>query len=427
MARGSSIYSVLRGKLGANVLYRIKSPSNKERQGIREYVASPNNPKTIGQAQQRMKFKVVQAQYKILKSVIDRGFEGIAYGNASRLKFLSLSLRDYFGPFVSKDDTTPWPAAVTISKGSLPPISCYFDTGFVSSVRSDLQIPRVAPEGVDDRLSPGTVAELTKCLIAGNTDIQDGDQLTFVMCYKYDKGIIYRVNSINLSLADDDPLSKTGITVMQQGETGYFYSFYNDISRDENEEIIAAAVIQSRDGGTQHLRSTAQLALKPSWVTPLVEASVVDAALASYMSEDAASAIDWPVEKYSEDSAPVRYKVVSIPVSAITFQKKTAAGAWETVEAPANLTGPFSVAGFVAADGGIGIFEDPDNHLLDGNLDPGARATLYKVWGAGDVELCLSYRGQGASVEYTAPVSARDEASLDKAYLLKADYPELIV
>ena len=84
MAKGVGLIGNFKGKVGNTVGYSLKDSNNKQTQGIRVYQPVVRNPKTYAQAEQRMKLAPINATYRALKMIIDRGQEGLAYGNKSR-------------------------------------------------------------------------------------------------------------------------------------------------------------------------------------------------------------------------------------------------------------------------------------------------------------------------------------------------------
>ena len=93
MAKGIGLIGNFRGKVGNMVGYNLKDSNNKQTQGVRVYQPVVKNPKTYGQAEQRAKLAPINATYRALKAIIDRGQEGKAYGNKSRLAWLSAAMK----------------------------------------------------------------------------------------------------------------------------------------------------------------------------------------------------------------------------------------------------------------------------------------------------------------------------------------------
>ena len=81
MAKGIGLIGNFRGKVGNMVGYNLKDSNNKQTQGVRVYQPVVKNPKTYAQAEQRAKLSPINATYRALKPIIDRGQESKAYGN----------------------------------------------------------------------------------------------------------------------------------------------------------------------------------------------------------------------------------------------------------------------------------------------------------------------------------------------------------
>lgn len=184
MAKGSAM-GLWKGKKGSSVFYRIANSNNKEVQGIREYNPSPTNPQSNAQASQRLKMQAAQRVFGALGSILRRSWQGVKYGQRSYQKFLTLALSMEEGyPYEVKDDYRAAPGRYQISSGTLLPVETYYgdiDRHYTSLVAAD-QDPQSA-SGFQGVIEPTTsVQAISSELIAGNTQLQEGDQLTFVAC-----------------------------------------------------------------------------------------------------------------------------------------------------------------------------------------------------------------------------------------------------
>ena len=119
MAKGSAM-GIWRGRKGSSVFYYIKNSSNAQKQGIRERNYEVSNPKSYAQAGQRMKLLAVQRFYNQQKEVLQRGWEGVAYGTPTRRKFLKYALKTDLAKIASitKDATVVPPSELLVSRGS---------------------------------------------------------------------------------------------------------------------------------------------------------------------------------------------------------------------------------------------------------------------------------------------------------------------
>lgn len=274
MAKALGLIGNFKGKLGNTVGYSLKDSNNKQTQGVRVYQPIVRNPKTAAQAEQRAKLAPINATYRALKMVIDRGQEGKAYGNKSRLAWLSAAMKAFNGGWFEKGTAITAPALVPLTKGSL---SCPFalESGSNSVEISDIQ-------GVSQATT--TIGALSTALIVNYPSIHEGDQITFVAVSNMDSSIEGTVVSfvVNKSSNDAIPsgLSCGNETVIATPSTG---------------NPIAGAIILSREGENgAHLRSTTDLVSLDSYDSTKLAPAAKEAAIESYMSQGANT--DWAEE-----------------------------------------------------------------------------------------------------------------------------------
>lgn len=274
MAKGLGLIGNFRGKLGNAVGYQLKDSNNKQTQGVRVYQPVVKNPKTAGQAEQRARMAVINATYRALKSVIDRGQEGVAYGNKSRLRWLSDAMKSFNGAWYEKGALIGQPALVPIAKGSLAPLNFTANDEMVDIVCT----------GVTSASAVSTIGEVSTLLKAGYPSLKDGDQITIVMCGSLNGALNADVISFEIDTTDTTPT-----TLFRAGE--------DKLSHESANGFSCSTIIVSREGESgQHLRSTATLDV---WASMKEEApfnaAAKQAAIASYMT--AGASVDWPVEK----------------------------------------------------------------------------------------------------------------------------------
>lgn len=312
MAKGNFLTSIVRGKLGEMVGYANTNSNDKVKQAWRSYRAHISNPRTEGQARQRMIVSNLTQNYTALKEIITRGFEGTKYGGKSYQRFLSLNMKNAGqGPYIPKGTrSTPLPIpGMQISEGSIISVAV---TGVAGGymLNSDLYL---------NSTSMATVGDLSSRLISQNTDIQNGDQLTFIMVSETENlEYVYRFSSMIVDTMSDFTLTYTagtgGARSYVTGPNGIYF-LYNAVTDGRvlsfslidplnlNEVAVAGAVIQSRQGSDgKWLRSPAFM-----WVnegnTDIMQyfsAEMYQLALDSYMNEGKSVSTDWPVEPDAE-------------------------------------------------------------------------------------------------------------------------------
>lgn len=276
MAKSIGLIGNFRGKVGNMVGYNLKDSNNKQTQGVRVYQPVVKNPKSYAQAEQRAKLAPINATYRALKAVIDRGQESKAYGNKSRLAWLKSALKSYNGTWFEKGSVVNYPVLVELTKGSLA-------TQFTFSA-SDDRLTMVA--SITAAGDTPTVGEISTGLIAKYPLLKDGDQITFVAVGSVvNGGLISDVRSFIVdstsTTAADDAYSVDGSNLVV--ELGL-------------DTADAVAVICSREGdGGQHLRNTVALKATSSYPESSTWDASKELAIQSYMAGGVSS--DWPEEQ----------------------------------------------------------------------------------------------------------------------------------
>ena len=274
MAKALGLIGNFKGKLGNTVGYSLKDSNNKQTQGVRVYQPVVRNPKTAAQAEQRCKLAPINATYRALKMIIDRGQEGKAYGNKSRLAWLRDALKAFEGGYFVKGAAINMPALVPLTKGSLP-------VSFNPDASADhivLSVPSVSAE------TTTTFGALCTALVGRFSGLQDGDQVTFVETYDNDGFIGCLIESIVI-----DSTSTAAIPSFIEVDDGSVDVFAGLKSG------TAVAVIVSREGDNgAHLRNSVSLTKAENYETNTLAPTAKQAAIESYMSQGANT--DWAEE-----------------------------------------------------------------------------------------------------------------------------------
>lgn len=274
MAKAQGIIGNFKGKVGNMVGYQLTDSNNKQTQGIRIYQPNVKNPKTSAQAEQRAKLAPINATYRALKMIIDRGNEGLPYGNKSRLAWLKMAFMAENMPWIEKGNQTGFPVGCVISKGSLPTFKC--TVGAEELKLTDAQIT--------DQSSMSTIGALSSLMLSHFPGLKAGDQVTIVGIANQAGAMVSRVESFVLDIE-----SAEANNIFVAGDGCYSYQALGG--------LIAGTVILSREGNDgQHLRSTQTLVID----TDASEAAPYDAtsktaAIKSYMTSGAANT-DWAEE-----------------------------------------------------------------------------------------------------------------------------------
>ena len=274
MGKGIGLIGNFKGKVGNTVGYKLTASNNGQTQGIRVYQPIVKNPKTAGQAEQRAKLLAVNATYRALKMVIDRGNEGLPYGNKSRLAWLKTALKAEKMPWIEKGAAVKMPVLCQLTKGSLASIAD------VDSGDANIQLS-VSGATADTK----TVDALSTLILAQYSTLKNGDQLTFIEIVGVGDTINARVASLVI-----DTTSKEAIAAPFTCDEDYLHAWKG------NGIGIAGTIIVSRQGDNgEHLRSTDFLSKLSGYDDTVLADAAKTAAIASYRAS-AASNSDWAEE-----------------------------------------------------------------------------------------------------------------------------------
>lgn len=308
MAKGSAM-GLWRGRKGSNVFYRIANSSNGQQQGIRQRVFDVKNPKTAAQAQQRIKMRAAQNFYNALAPVLDRARQGVKYGGMTRQNFMSAALKMQVGfPNIEKGDPAAVPGEYLVAKGSLNGFS------FRRSNPTSGEIEFNAPVTLTTMLEfdgDVTIDQTILDDITSNGSIHEGDQLTIIACRKIGGSFIYTVNSVLLKVGEVLP--------------DCFAVWVNGIFSIGGSNLVAAAVILSRQNGTSYLRSNATMGIFLTRLTDYFGDEARRAGIRSYMAAGSRNAnVDWPVEPIPEVGEVIYqpYTLSGLTGSAAAFNGK---------------------------------------------------------------------------------------------------------
>ena len=274
MAKGIGLIGNFRGKVGNMVGYNLKDSNNKQTQGVRVYQPVVKNPKTYGQAEQRAKLAPINATYRALKMIIDRGQEGKAYGNKSRLAWLSDAMKAFNGGWFEKGAAITAPALVPLTKGSIPETFVQAD---------DFPTPMINLSD-EPSVQPTTIGAMASVLLAEFSALHEGDQITIIKVETVSGSFIPKIESLVLDTTSTEALPSIVEFDADQ------IKFFND-----NVNAVANAIIISREGDNgAHLRSTTSLVSGLGYNTDLLAPAAKEAAIKSYMSAGANT--DWAEE-----------------------------------------------------------------------------------------------------------------------------------
>lgn len=163
-----------KGKVGSSIFYTIKNSNNKVTQGERIYQPNVTNPQSESQRAQRMKMKPATNFYMALSGILDHSWEGVKYGAMSRQYFLQLAMgktQEVF-PYLLKGENKFVPGPYPISRGSLQSVQWTFEGNAI-----------IIKTGSTDE-EDGTLGFWSRSLIARNSFLRNGDQITLITVYE---------------------------------------------------------------------------------------------------------------------------------------------------------------------------------------------------------------------------------------------------
>lgn len=274
MGKGIGLIGNFRGKVGNMVGYNLKDSNNKQTQGVRVYQPIVKNPKSYGQAEQRAKLMPINAVYRMLKPIIDRGQESKAYGNKSRLAWLKSAIENYAGMWHEKNNFGNYVPQIPVSKGSLAnPLMCDVASGKV-------QLPVT---GLEASESP-VIGTVSTALLATYPALRNGDQITFISFVVENNAPTAYFDSFVIDTKSTDKMSTSFAT--SSGKLDFL---------TPDMYPYAYCTIISREGTSgQHLRSTSKIETTEEYPSEKDINASKEAAIRSYMAAGVNS--DWPQE-----------------------------------------------------------------------------------------------------------------------------------
>ena len=274
MGKGIGLIGNFRGKVGNMVGYNLKDSNNKQTQGVRVYQPIVKNPKSYGQAEQRAKLMPINATYRLIKPIIDRGQESKAYGNKSRLAWLKAALKNYDGVWVERGEQMKNVPLLPVTQGSLTnPLTIGESSGEIV----------IVCQGMTAAETPvlGTVAT---AFLAAFPTLQAGDQVTIIAFGDVNNVAVAKYDSFVLDTASTDTMNAN------------FVARNNALAFETPDfDAVATCIIISREGSAgQHLRSTSSIVKTGNYPNPSTVAASKEPAIRSYMAGGVNS--DWPEE-----------------------------------------------------------------------------------------------------------------------------------
>jgi hypothetical protein len=206
--------------------------------------------------------------------IIDRGNEGLPYGNKSRLAWLKKAFKAEAMPWYVKGASMYAPVCCELTKGSLAGVAYENHNGKL----------QITCEGVTSETPVATIGNVSSLLLAAYPSLKAGDQITLVIVEQINQTIQPTIVSFIINSASTEAQE-----LIEAGDGNLFV--------DRDGDPVCVAVIASREGANgEHLRSTSKLlATAEMLIGAPYDATSKEAAIASYMSSASANA-DWAEE-----------------------------------------------------------------------------------------------------------------------------------
>ena len=375
MARAIGLGSQFRGKLGNMVGYLSKNRVGRYVQSVKVYQPVVENPQTVSQALARLPLGPVQRFYNHMSTMIQRGWEGVAYGENAKNEYLSYNMANFRGPYLQKGEVVPYPGPFLVTKGSLGSLSIlgvyqYSNDFFaVTNIRAD------------SYYSTATEGDISRMILAMNPNFAAGEQLTFIKCCKEMGQVTYRAYSMYLNVNSTESGSYFETVTFQGTEYLAFYIF----RANSIDDYLGGCVIRSAPYGESGFRRSTSFFCIREGSMPYYDENAMKAAIISYRTE-AEDATDWEDDPTPGYQSMAYIMMVDITQNMVTFPD------WSTLEGTQCL-------GYVTKGGQIGIFKAYNEQLGYWQLLDGSGALLYKLYSgsqtpvrySGTYEPCLVY------------------------------------
>lgn len=264
------------GRLANAVGYIARDGKGDGYAAARALAATVANPQTLAQMSQRMKLTPVQNFYRGLAGLLDHSWQGVKYGNPSRLHFYSQALKklnESGVPYVNKGDRQFVPWKFPVSTGSIPAKFSVTNMGATGTVTFDIVGSQTAHN----------LGELSQAFIDGNLGLQNGDQLTFIFIYEVDGAYLPIYRRIVLDTSSEVTLSQIeGVFIALSTSEGTSFELKTDGGSNIEEKVVGAAMIVSRLSGNIWQRNNTTMAVAADIVVLYGNNTAFNDMLASY-------------------------------------------------------------------------------------------------------------------------------------------------
>ena len=269
-SKKGGVFGFLRGKVGGvsySILSAANSKSGKKEQIIRALPESVANPQSSAQVMQRMKSTPAHRFYSTFSELLSNAFEGVKYGNPSRLHFLSLAMSKD-GPYIQKGVDRFIPAIYTFSEGTIPsvPVEAFSGGASVITLGATTAEETVTPAILASALHVDTDYQITVVVVNNNNGLFIPEYAGF--------GNRLLISELPAEALGKDANNKITISPSALGLSA-------------NAMVACCVILSKQDASGAWLRSTQDMVISNELYTSLYSTDALTAAIASY--QDVAS------------------------------------------------------------------------------------------------------------------------------------------
>lgn len=288
MGKATGISSQFRGKVGNVIGYLTKNRAGKYEQTVKAYQPVVANPQSFAQALSRVPVGPTQRFCSALLPIVQRGFEGVDYGDAAKSEFLSYNLKYFRGPFLEKSYPYIVPGPMLLTRGSLRPVNIILFQG--RDIFTDVNTST-------NRETTTRISRLSLLLLRANSWIAQNEQWTIVLCVKSGDQYSYRYSSFYIDPnSEEDFPDGISATIGLSGKVQFTFT---QLGADD--AIAAAAIIRSQPyGSTSFRRSTTFLTCNNDYPLYNTEDDVRRAVASYRTGEDPEDWQDDPTPEYQQ-------------------------------------------------------------------------------------------------------------------------------
>lgn len=350
MGKAVGIGSQFRGKVGNVIGYLSKNRAGRYEQTVKGYQPVVANPQSYAQALARVPVGPVQRICSAILPLIQRGFEGTAYGDPSKNEFLSYNLKYFRGPYMPKGTVSVPPGPMLISKGSLRSVSVLYMAEPHENPSVQWKLYLTSP------WVGSTIGSLVTELLDQNEWLVPGEQLTFVWCLLDHDQYIWQYWSLILDEKDNRALP-TWFGSVEGYEDQLTFIFNPD---PNGVSVCAAGCVRSQPYGESSFRRSTCILECNQYVELYNDDAAVQNAVASYREGEG-------TEDWEDDPTPEYQKIAYLCMVTVTSNMLIQGS-------PITPSGE-ECLGYVTKGGDIGIFyvynnAANSNVLIDGKAQP---------------------------------------------------------